>query len=139
MDKKEHKNTQPFIVACGETQDEIKSYIIYVDNDPIYVSCNIYCKIIFIIYESHIIINLFIYLQVPDEFAFQQVIDLYFKLHHVFEIKFDDRLKNTFDFIQYYLYGLKKRACNPTTKMIELHHRLNLAIDIQNQFGDLQI
>lgn len=76
------------------------------------------------------ILNSIIYLQVPDEFGFHQVIDLYFKLHHLFEIKFDDRLKNTFDFIQHYLYKLNHGACKPTTKMIELHHRLNLVSDI---------
>lgn len=53
-----------------------------------------------------------------------QTVDLYFKLHHVFEIKFDERLQNVMSFLKFYAFKMKEAARKPTTRMIELHDHL---------------
>lgn len=64
------------------------------------------------------------FLQLPDDFSFEQVIDVFFKMHYVFEIKFDERLENTMYFLKNFTYKMNDRIRKPTTKMIELHDRL---------------
>lgn len=63
-------------------------------------------------------------LQIPPEFSFSMVIDLYFKLHHIFEMKFDERLQNAMFFLKHYVYKMKEGAKKPSTKMIDLHNHL---------------
>lgn len=53
-----------------------------------------------------------------------ETLDLYFKLHHVFEIKFDERLQNVMFFMKHYWFKMKDGAKKPTTKMIELQNYL---------------
>lgn len=50
--------------------------------------------------------------------------DLFFKMHHVFEIKFDERLQNSMTFLMSFVYKMKGSSRKPTVKMIELHNRL---------------
>lgn len=68
--------------------------------------------------------NLFIHLQLPHDFTFAQTIDLFFKIHDIFEIKFDERLQNAIFFLKHYTYKMKQGKMNPTTKMIELYNHL---------------
>lgn len=60
----------------------------------------------------------------PGNFSFMETLDLYFKLHHVFEIKFDERLQNVMFFLKHYMFKMKDGTKKPTTKMIELHDYL---------------
>lgn len=62
-------------------------------------------------------------LQLPDHFSFAQVIDVFFKMHFVFDIKFDERLQNTMFFLKIFMYKMNE-ARKATTKMVELHERL---------------
>lgn len=64
------------------------------------------------------------YLQLPLDFSFAQAIDIYFKLHDIFEIKFDERLQAAMYFLKHYIFGMKEGSRKPTTKMIELHNYL---------------
>lgn len=68
--------------------------------------------------------NLFIHLQLPHDFTFAQTIDLFFKIHDIFEIKFDERLQNAIFFLKHYTYKMKQGKMKPTTKMIELYNHL---------------
>lgn len=52
-------------------------------------------------------------------------------MHHVFEIEFDERLRNVMFFLKYYTYKMKEGARKPTTKMIELHERLQSVVGQQ--------
>lgn len=45
-------------------------------------------------------------------------------MHHVFEIKFDERLQNSMTFLMSFVYKMKGGSRKPTVKMIELHDRL---------------
>lgn len=87
------KNDNPFIVACGEKEDNISRYIIAIDNQPMYV---------------------------PTEFSFEQTVDLFFKMHYVLSLEFDPRLENVFLFMEHYIYKMEGGTKTPYTTMIEL-------------------
>lgn len=65
-----------------------------------------------------------LYLQLPPGFSFAQTIDLYFKIHEIFGIKFDERLQHAMFFLKHYIYKMKEGNRKPTTKLIELYNRL---------------
>lgn len=114
----QHRNTQPYIVAYGSSKDNITHYSISVDNDLIKVN------VAFFNLGNNLFHKYFTLLQIPDNFSFMETLDLYFKLHHVFEIKFDERLQNVMFFMKHYWFKMKDGAKKPTTKMIELQNYL---------------
>lgn len=65
-----------------------------------------------------------LYLQLPPGFSFAQTIDLYFKIHEIFGIKFDERLQHAMFFLKHYIYKMEEGNRKPTTKLIELYNRL---------------
>lgn len=87
------KNDYPFIVACGNKEDNITRYIIAIDNQPMYV---------------------------PTEFSFEQTVDLFFKMHYVLSLEFDPRMGNVFLFMEHYIYKMEGGEKTPYTSMIEL-------------------
>lgn len=46
------------------------------------------------------------FFQVPSEFSFIQVIDLFFKLHKVFNLDFDKSIMQLMLFFGYFVYGM---------------------------------
>lgn len=69
------------------------------------------------------------YLQLPPNFSFAQTIDIYFKIHEIFGIKFDERLQCVMFYLKYYVYKMKEGNRKPSTKIIELHNHL-LSVDL---------
>lgn len=65
-----------------------------------------------------------LYLQLPPGFTFAETIDLYFKIHEIFGIKFDERLQQAIFFLKHYIFKMKEGNRRPTTKLIELHNHL---------------
>lgn len=109
--------------------NSIARYSIIMDNDEIPVSINLSSEYLFMIwfsygFETQYIQHSYFFLQLPDDFTFDQVIDMLFKIHYVFEIKFDERLQNMMYFLKNYVYKMCDRNRKPTTKLIELHERL---------------
>lgn len=85
--------SQPYIIAFGPSPKEIQLYFIVVDGNLI---------------------------NVPAEFTFIDAFDLFFKLHHVFNLGFDYALKPMMSFIQHYLYKIVQPDFKPTTHMVRV-------------------
>lgn len=68
------------------------------------------------------------FFQIPDHFNINQVYDLWFKIHHIFNINFDKQLVNAMLFIQHFVYGMKGPK-KPTTKMEDVFNRLIRMLD----------
>lgn len=50
--------------------------------------------------------NTFNLFQVPTDFDFVAVMDLFFKLHHVFNLHYHPNLKNFMIFIEHFIYDI---------------------------------
>lgn len=64
--------------------------------------------------------------QIPMDWSFTQVVDIFFKIHFVFKIEFDENIKNMMFFFKRFFYGLiieKKKK--PTTRMRDLFDRVS--------------
>lgn len=48
------------------------------------------------------------FLKVPTAFSFDEVFDMYFKLHHVLNIQYHPNLKNLLIFMEHFVYGMKE-------------------------------
>ncbi|XP_031617244.1 uncharacterized protein LOC116337077 [Contarinia nasturtii] len=77
----ENDNNHPYIVACGTSKKDIVSY--YIET------------------ERHLF-------PLPFEFGILETFDIFFKLHHVFHMKFDKALENMIVFMQRLIYKLEK-------------------------------
>lgn len=66
----------------------------------------------------------FFVFKVPESFSFIQTVDLYFKLHKVFNQSFEPTLVNMMTFVQYSVFSMKERGVNPTNRMNEVANML---------------
>lgn len=53
-----------------------------------------------------------------------KAIDLLFKVHIVFGLKFNANLKYMFEFLQYFVYNIREKDLNPSTRMKDIFNRL---------------
>lgn len=60
----------------------------------------------------------FFVFQVPIEFSFSQVFDLFFKIHHVFNVHYEDNLKNMMNFLQHFIYQIPGVVTPDSMKLI---------------------
>lgn len=49
-----------------------------------------------------------LHLQVPTNFTADQLIDMFFKLHHVLNLKYNPQLKHMLIFLERFVYGIKE-------------------------------
>lgn len=59
------------------------------------------------------------------EYDIKKTIDLLFKIHIVFDLRFDANLKYMFEFLQYYVYNMRENDIKPTTRMKDISNKLN--------------
>lgn len=52
--------------------------------------------------------------QVPTDFDFVAVFDLFFKLHHVFNLHYHPNFKNFMIFIEHYIFGIDASVVSAT-------------------------
>lgn len=64
---------------------------------------------------------------VPPEWNFNQVVDLFFKVHVVFHIKFEVNIRPAMIFFAAFLYEFKRSEFAPTQSMTNLNNRVNAA------------
>lgn len=70
------------------------------------------CKFLFIsqvlwdIYFTFKSVFILILLQVPEEFTFLQVVDLYFKIHFIFSVPFEPSLSQFMGVFEKHVYGI---------------------------------
>lgn len=107
-------NSSPYIIAYGASPKEIIKYYIAVEQHLMDVS--IYT---FLFYMAGF--NYIYMLQVPSQFDFSQVLDLFYKVHTVFHTNYDPQLENMFYYIEHYIYGVE-HSKEPSLKMIELYN-----------------
>lgn len=82
-------------------------------------------------------IKMIFYLQLPLDFSFAQTIDIYFKIHEIFGIKFDERLQFAMFYLKHYVYKMKEGNRKPSTKLIELHNHLSsIALDSHPEMNE---
>lgn len=72
--------------------------------------------------------NQIVYSQVPSDWTFQQTVDLFFKVHSVFDIKFEVNINPTMTFLARYLYGFKGSIYKTTLTMNNFHAKVTAAI-----------
>lgn len=69
-------------------------------------------------------IMIFLSFQVPIGYDLIQVIDLYFKIHFVFNLNFEPNLAPMLNFFKYFVYELRNDNFTPPTKMLDIWNRL---------------
>lgn len=62
----------------------------------------------------------------PDGFGILETFDLFYKIHKVFNLKFEVNLKNMFCFIQNHIYKQTDKELKPTNRMTEIFSKLSL-------------
>lgn len=63
--------------------------------------------------------NVFDFFKVPIEFNFVQVVDMYFKIHKVFNVEFHNKIKPVLTLINYFIFGfsvVNSRSVSPIVK-----------------------
>lgn len=60
------------------------------------------------------------YLKVPEAFDFIGVVDLFFKIHKIFQLKFHDYLKTAMQFLERFIYEISIDDAFITDKMRDL-------------------
>lgn len=93
MDVINKKNTSPYIIAYGPSNNEIVQY--------------------FIVVEQQLI-------AVPENFDFIRTFDLMYKTHAVFNNNFGAGIKGLMAFIQHFVYEIKTTIFVPTGRMLEI-------------------
>lgn len=90
----------PFIIGIGDTKNKIHQFMIVLDGNliPLSTKCNIL-----------------------------DAIDYVFKLHFIFEIKYDHNLRLFWVFIQKYIYGMDVN--NLPTTVREIYHKLSALVE----------
>ncbi|XP_055304838.1 uncharacterized protein LOC129569726 [Sitodiplosis mosellana] len=89
----------PTIVACGETSSEIQYFCLKVENQII---------------------------PLPDDMDFLHVFDLFFKVHKIFDLKYEPRLHNMMVFVENFIYKVKNEH-RPTNRMLEISGYLEIS------------
>lgn len=60
----------------------------------------------------------------PTDFSFLQVMDWYFKLHHVLNIHYNPALKKMIQFIEYFVYKNQNAEISMTIKVQKMRDTL---------------
>lgn len=116
----ETANHYPYIVAFGETKDNISHFYIEIERE--------FVDVIYFIILNTTRNNTKIYLfsQVPFDFKMGQVFELFFMLHKILKMNCDPNLERLFRFFEHYIFNIddsgesdskKKRKFKPTTAM----------------------
>lgn len=117
MDK---TNKHPHIIALGISPKEIIHYYIAIEGELIDVRAYlVYHSRVFGFVES----NRFFKFQLPREYGFADVVDVFFKVHYVFSTEFEPNLTPLMSFLRHYLYKMLDRR-QPTNKMKEIWHKI---------------
>lgn len=66
----------------------------------------------------------YFFFQLPLGYDINKTIDLLFKVHIIFGLKFDANLKNMFEFLQYFVYNIREKDLSPTTRMKDIFKKL---------------
>lgn len=118
------ENIYPHIIATGLENDKISHFYIAVENQLVSVCHITRIRVFFIANISSLTIKLDVFFfQVPSEWTFSQVFDVFFKIHMVFDITFEKNISPTMIFIGHYFYGLYTKEFKPTVTMKNLRDR----------------
>lgn len=66
-------------------------------------------------------------MQVPVDWNIVQVVDLFFKVHLIFDIKFEVNINPTMVFFGRFVYGFKSAAFKPSLTMTNLDAKVTMA------------
>lgn len=116
-------NTHPYILLIGPTPKDIRQYFIVVEQECINVRL-VYSKNI-ILYSIYMLTKNRFSLQVPAQFSFTEVFDLFFKTHYVFNVSFDESIDLMMTFIKHYFYQIAELKYIPTTHMTRVFNDLS--------------
>lgn len=124
----------PYIVAIGETKANIIRFYIEVERHFIPVSKGLsestdsfhtyWIKFHSIRFVWFCFTYFYQSFQLPDSFDFARAIDVFFKIHKIFDMNFDKNISNAMYFIQHYLYDINDSEKKPTPRMEDVYNRL---------------
>lgn len=72
---------------------------------------------------------MFFFLQIPETYDIISVIDLFYKLHFVFDVDFEPNVSPMMVFLQRFVYNMIDRNRTPTNRMKEFWHKVNMVAD----------
>lgn len=101
--------SSPYIIAIGPDEKNTTSYYIVVKHQLITVIMTYHIPFRakmnrFLLY---IAIFLLFIKQIPRDYNFLFVLDLFLKTHLVFKISFDEKIRKLMQLLQYYIYKIK--------------------------------
>lgn len=74
----------------------------------------------------------FFYFKVPKEFNFVEALDLYYKIHKVFQIPFHKHLQQVMGFIGAFVYQMNEDEALLSAKSLSFKHIISDSIDQQS-------
>lgn len=111
----------PIIIACGSSEAEIEYYCIKLENHVFPV-----CKFSSICLLIHIIFYFMLFSeQLPVNFTFPEVFDIYYKVHKIFDLCFEPNLRNMMFFIENYIYKIEEGIKKPTNRMLDIFNQIS--------------
>lgn len=118
------KNIYPHIIAVGSSHSDISHFYVAVENHLIDVSV----WDIPILLELNLNYLYFSQVSGSADWKITQIIDLFFKVHLIFDLKFEININPTMTFFARFLYGFKGNAFKPTLTMNNLEAKIASAI-----------
>lgn len=74
-------------------------------------------------YNIYILILIFCF-KVPVDYKVEEVVDLFFKSHLIFELQFHPHIKNLMSFLQVFIYEMKHEQIAVTTRMKDVKNKI---------------
>lgn len=105
----EKQNTHPYIIACGDSVDEITHYFIVLESHLMSVSSyelNINSFPV-LHFSTRIKFDYSSTFQVPDDYGIVQTFDLFLKSHKSIGLHFDPSIAAMANFCLHFFYGIK--------------------------------
>lgn len=118
--------SHPYILLFGPTQKNIRQYFIVVDHECINVRFVFY-TLQYLLISIVLIKNRFSF-QVPAQFTFTEVFDLFFKAHYVFNVSFDESIDPMMMFIKQYFYKIRESKYIPTPHMARVFNDISCGV-----------
>lgn len=119
------ESAHPYILLIGPTPNDIRQYFIVVEHECINVRFVYNDQFILHFTILTMLTKLLFSLQVPAQFTFTEVFDLFFKAHYAFDLSFDESIDPMMTFIKHYFYQIAEVKYIPTTHMTRVFNDLS--------------
>lgn len=122
---KDRSRSSPYIVAIFSMITKQANYYIYIENRALCVCKLLIWKVLkYVVTDSNWNLSPSFLAQVPKNYTFIQVIDLFIKAHNVLHLNYSKEFCKVMQFLEFFIYDLTESKCHVTTRMNEVAGRI---------------